>query len=74
MKSNEGTIDRVIRIIIAIALALLIYFEVVTGTLAIILGIVGAIALITGIVGFCGLYAVFGMSTCAIKKPKDSGA
>lgn len=72
MKRNEGAVDRVIRILIAVAIALLIVFEVLTGTWAIVLGIVGGISLITGIVGFCGLYPLLGISTCMAKKPKET--
>lgn len=39
-----------------------------TGTWAIVAGVVGGIMLITGLMGFCGLYKVFGMSTCPMKK------
>jgi hypothetical protein len=68
MQTNVGTTDKVIRIIIAAAAAALIVTNTLTGTWAIVVGIVGAIMLITGLTGFCGLYKVFGMSTCPIEK------
>jgi hypothetical protein len=70
MKSNESKSDRVIRIVIGVVLGLLVAFKVVTGGLAIALGIVAAIAIITGLVGFCAIYALFGLSTCKIPASK----
>ncbi len=72
MKTNVGSLDRVIRFIIAIAAAVLIILGVVKGTWAIVIGIVGGIMLVTGILGFCGLYGLFGIRTCPMKaKPKE---
>ena len=64
MKVNIGSTDRAIRILIAIVLGILIYTNVVTGTLAVVLGIVGAVFVLTSLVSFCPLYRIFGMSTC----------
>ena len=68
MKTNMGKADRLIRILIAITAALLIYFDVVSGTLAYILFALAAIFVLTSLVSFCPLYAVFGMNTCKVKK------
>ena len=70
MTVNEGTVDRVIRVVLAAVLFFLVFAGVVTGVWAWIAGVVGAIALITGVLGFCGLYAVFGMNTCPAPKAK----
>lgn len=67
MKINEGTTDRVIRVIIG-SLALVAGFFWLAGTAQIVAYVIGAIALITGLVGFCGLYTLFGVSTCPTKK------
>jgi hypothetical protein len=64
MKANMGSTDKAIRIVIAIVLGVLIYANVVTGTLALVLGIVGAIFVLTSLVSFCPLYRIFGMNTC----------
>jgi hypothetical protein len=64
MKKNMGTIDRVLRIILAIVVAVLIYMGTLTGVAAIVLGIIAGIFLITSIVGFCGLYSIVGIKTC----------
>ncbi len=63
MSANEGTVDRVIRVILGIVLLYLWLGNVVTGTLGIILGIIGIILLVTGVIGFCALYKVLGIST-----------
>ena len=68
MQKNEGTVDRVIRVILGIILiGLGIYFQSTWGLVAmIVLIILGLIALITGIIGYCSLYKIFKIST--IKK------
>ena len=63
MTKNMGTVDRIIRFIFAVALAVLYFTGVISGTLAIILGILGTVFLLTSIVGFCPLYAPFKLST-----------
>jgi hypothetical protein len=67
LKQNEGSTDRIIRITIGL-IALITGFFWLTGTIQIVAYIIGIIALITGIVGFCGLYAIFGITTCSVKK------
>ena len=67
MKINEGTTDRIIRVIVG-SLALVAGFFWLAGTAQIVAYVVGVIALFTGIVGFCGLYALLGVSTCPTKK------
>ncbi|MFL0809019.1 MAG: DUF2892 domain-containing protein [Agarilytica sp.] len=62
MKVNEGTIDRVLRVIIGLVLLSL----VVIGPKS-LFGLIGIIPLVTGLVGFCPLYKVFGLSTCPLK-------
>lgn len=63
MKANMGTLDRAIRIILAIAVGVLYYFGFISGTVAIVLGIIAIAFLLTGIVSFCPLYLPFGIST-----------
>lgn len=67
MKINMGGADRIIRVLIAVAIAILFFTEVVTGTLGIVLLVVGAVFLLTSVVGFCPLYAPFGIRTCPKK-------
>jgi hypothetical protein len=63
MTKNLGTVDRIIRFIFAVAVAALYITGVISGTLAIILGILAAVLLVTSIVGFCPLYVPFKIST-----------
>jgi hypothetical protein len=67
MKKNMSNLDKGVRILIAIIVALLYYFEVIEGTLAYVLMAVAIILLITSLINFCPLYRVFGISTCKIK-------
>lgn len=61
MKKNEGTIDRVIRLVLGAGLVAGGFFA--QGTAAIVLWALGGIALFTGLTGFCLLYMPFGIST-----------
>jgi len=63
MKKNMGTIDKVIRILIA-ALVIVLYFtHVISGILGIILLIFAGIFIVTSLFGVCPLYIPFGIST-----------
>ena len=68
MKKNMSNLDKGIRVIVAAAVALLYYFNIIEGTLAYILIAAAIIFLITSLINFCPLYRVFGISTCKIKK------
>ncbi len=63
MKQNMSSADRAIRAVVAVVLAALIYFNVLTGTAALVLGIVAGIFLLTALIGFCPLYTIFKFST-----------
>jgi|ADurb_Gly_01_Slu_FD_contig_21_202449_length_352_multi_3_in_0_out_0_1 hypothetical protein len=63
MKKNMGAMDRTIRTILAIVLAVLVLTNVVRGVLAYILVVLITILLITSLIGFCPLYVPFGIST-----------
>jgi hypothetical protein len=67
MKKNVGSIDRVIRIVAALVLAALYFMNVISGTLGIVLVVLAVIFAATSAVSFCPLYAMFGLSTCAVK-------
>lgn len=67
MKKNMGNADRVIRILVAIAITLLYMNGVITGTLGIVLLVVGGIFLATSLINFCPLYALFGIRTCKVE-------
>ena len=69
MVKNMGKLDRVIRVIVAIVVAVLIIGGVLKGAGAIILGILAAIFLVTSTVSFCPLYFPFKLST----RKKENG-
>ena len=63
MKKNMGNLDRTIRLIL-VAVVLLLYFTgVISGTVALILGILAVIFFVTSLISFCPLYLPFGIST-----------
>jgi hypothetical protein len=63
MKKNMGTVDRVIRILLAVVVAILYLTNQISGTLAIILGLFAVIFVLTSLIGFCPLYVPFKLST-----------
>lgn len=63
MVKNMGKIDRVVRIILAIVVAVLFFAGQLTGAAAIVLGILAAVFLATAVVGTCPLYIPFKIST-----------
>ena len=68
MKKNMGSVDRIVRIALAVLFAVLYFTNVVTGTLGIILLVLGVVFLLTSTISFCPLYAPFGISTCKTKE------
>lgn len=63
MPKNMGTIDRVIRVMLAAVVAVLYFTNLISGTTAIILGILAIIFVITSMIGFCPLYVPLKIST-----------
>ncbi len=63
MKKNMGNFDRVFRVLIAVAVAILYFTGVLSGTLAIILLVLSGIFILTSLVGVCPLYMPFGIKT-----------
>ena len=63
MKTNEGGIDRMIRIVAGLALIGL----TATGNVG-AWGWIGLVPLATGAIGWCPAYTLLGMNTCPMKK------
>jgi len=63
MKQNMGTIDRILRAVIAIVIGVLYFTGTITGTIGTILALVAVIFLATSAIGFCPLYFPFKIST-----------
>jgi hypothetical protein len=62
MKSNVGSIDRVLRLVVG---AGLVAWALMGGP---VWAWIGVIPLATAALGLCPLYSVLGLSTCAIRK------
>ena len=62
-----GSADKSIRIVIALAIAALYYFNVIDGTLAYVLMALALVFLLTSFISFCPLYLPFGLNTCKKK-------
>lgn len=59
---NEGTLDRVIRVVLGLVLLSLTVVGPQT-----LWGLVGLVPLVTGVIGFCPLYKIVGLNTCPLK-------
>lgn len=62
MKVNQGSIDRVVRLVVA-AVLIGVGLGVVRGPGGIVMAVVGVIPLLTGLSGFCPLYVLLGIDT-----------
>ena len=67
MKANMGNLDRALRTLLALVIAVLYFSNVISGTLALVLGIVAVIFIGTSLISFCPLYPLLGINTCAVK-------
>jgi len=63
MKPNMGTIDKVVRMLVAIVIIGLYFTHHISGTLAIVLLVFAGIFILTSFLSFCPLYLPFGLST-----------
>lgn len=62
LRQNEGSVDRVLRVMLGLALLLLTVVGPKTP-----LGFLGFVPLVTGLTGFCPLYRVLGINTCGLQ-------
>ena len=58
-----GAIDRIVRLLLAGAVAVLYLAGTISGAVAIILGVIALIFVVSGLVGFCPLYVPLMLST-----------
>jgi hypothetical protein len=63
MPTNEGNLDRALRVIAGAGILSLAFIGPQTAW-----GYVGLVPLITGLVGYCPLYSLLGLSTCPVKR------
>lgn len=62
MKANVGSLDRAIRLILAVGLFSL--FFLLPGDQR-WFGLIGVVPLVTGFISWCPLYSLFGIRSCA---------
>lgn len=63
MRPNEGTVDRVLRVVVGLGILSLAFVGPQTPW-----AYLGLVPLLTGLVGYCPLYAVLGLRTCPLKQ------
>lgn len=68
MKNNMGSADKIIRIAIAALIVVLYFTKVISGTVALVLGVLAIVFVLTSLISFCPLYTLFGINTCKTKK------
>lgn len=64
--------DKVVRIVLAIVMAVLFFTGTISGVLGIILLVVSGIFVATSLVSFCPLYRLVGISTCSVNHKAQS--
>lgn len=69
MDRNVGPEDRVVRIVVGIALGIVLYMQVVTGTAAIAAGAVAAYLLLSGLLARCLIYRPLDIDTSIQEQP-----
>jgi len=63
MKKNLGGADRIIRVLIALAVVALYFLHIISGVLAIVLLVVSAVFVLTSFMGFCPIYWTLGIKS-----------
>ena len=66
LKKNEGSIDRILRVIVGVALLIWWYVAPADAGYKPWL-LIGIVPLLTGLLGTCPLYSILGVSTCPMK-------
>jgi hypothetical protein len=69
MDKNLGSEDRVVRIVVALGLAAIIYFAGLSRTADIVVAVVAAYLVLTGLVGRCVIYKLIGVDTSVQEQP-----
>ena len=68
MKTKMGKLDKDLRFLLAVALALLVYYDFLQGPLAYVLIAVAVVFFLTFLTGFCPLYGLLGLNSAKRKK------
>lgn len=67
MKKNVGSIDKIVRLLLAALFIILFFTHVVVGIFGYILLALAAILILTSIFSFCPIWMLFGVKTCKVK-------
>ena len=68
MKKNVGSIDKVVRYILAASFVILYFTNVVTGVLGIVLLVLAGVFVLTALAGICPIYLMTKLSTAPKKE------
>jgi len=63
MTKNEGTVDRILRVVIGAVVLSLVFVGPQTAW-----GWIGIVPILTGVLGYCPAYSLLGISTCPMKQ------
>ncbi len=63
MKVNEGGLDRILRVLVGLAVLSLAFVGPKTPW-----AYLGLVPLLTGAIGYCPLYSILGLNTCPVRK------
>ena len=66
-EKNMGNIDKIIRVLVAMVIAILFFTNIIVGTLGVILLVLAGVFVLTSLISFCPLYTLVGINT----RPKD---
>ena len=68
MKTNVGSVDKIVRVVVGIGLLSL--FFILEGSMK-FLGLIGIVPIATALMGWCPLYSVIGVNTCPLTEKKS---
>ena len=67
MKKNMGKVDTIVRLVLAVVMAVLFFTNTVSGVFGMVVVILGGVFAATSVISFCPLYVPFGINTCKKK-------
>ena len=76
MAKNVGQTDKMIRVILGVVFIVIALLPYIGGSSfmgsdiaqLLVFGMLGMVSLVTGLMNQCGIYRLFGMSTCKVKQ------
>ncbi|HEX6218885.1 MAG TPA: DUF2892 domain-containing protein [Sphingomicrobium sp.] len=69
MDRNVGPEDRVVRVVVGLGLAVLLYFVPMSQLAQILVGIAAAVLIVSGLIARCLLYKMLGIDTSIQEQP-----